>query len=470
MPGVNPAQQRNGRNMKSVSHRMKKKEGRIRGNLNAKRVDQSARSVITPDPNISIDELGIPIKIAMNLTFPEVVNQYNIVKMKETVLIGPESWPGAKYIRKKRTGLTINIKYGMKDRFSEELEIGDIVYRHMINDDYVLFNRQPSLHKMSMMCHKAKIMPYQTFRLNVLDTPPYNADFDGDEMNLHMPQNDISEIEDDFDSMYKGEISKSGTPIIELVQDTLVGVFRLTKQHVRIDDKTMANLQMVNSYFKGHLDYKKTYDGQEAFSEILPNGLYINRKNKKDERVVINNSELEKGNLDKNVFHGITTGLIPVIYHDYGPFETQKFLDNTQRLICRWLLTAGFSKHLDFIYFSKKNYCTSKTYPNDSEDLVNEISDNVLTIGAMSLHYDEKLPANFSNFGKTNVDVFAPGVDIYATMPKDKYTPNSGTSMAAPSTAGIAALVRSYYPKLSASQETLPHYCKYDDGPEARTC
>ena len=99
-----------------------------------------------------------------------------------------------------------------------------------------------------------------------------------------------------------------------------------------------------------------------------------------------------------------------------------------------------------------KDIDITKTYPNDSEDLVNEISDNVLTIGAMSLHYDEKLPANFSNFGKTNVDVFAPGVDIYATVPKDAYVSNSGTSMAAPSAAGVAALVRSYYPKLSASQ------------------
>ena len=99
-----------------------------------------------------------------------------------------------------------------------------------------------------------------------------------------------------------------------------------------------------------------------------------------------------------------------------------------------------------------KDIDITKTYPNDSEDLVNEISDNVLTIGAMSLHYDEKLPANFSNFGKANVDLFAPGVNIYATMPKDNYTPNSGTSMAAPSAAGVAALVRSYYPKLSASQ------------------
>ena len=99
-----------------------------------------------------------------------------------------------------------------------------------------------------------------------------------------------------------------------------------------------------------------------------------------------------------------------------------------------------------------KNIDVRKTYPNDSKDLVHEISDNVLTIGASSLYYNEKLPATFSNYGKLNVDVFAPGVDIYATVPKDKYSFNSGTSMAAPSAAGVAALVRSYYPQLKASQ------------------
>ncbi|MFD2529592.1 S8 family peptidase [Polaribacter marinaquae] len=99
-----------------------------------------------------------------------------------------------------------------------------------------------------------------------------------------------------------------------------------------------------------------------------------------------------------------------------------------------------------------KNIDIEKTYPNDSKDLVNEIADNVLTIGAMSLHYDENLPATFSNYGKMNVDVFAPGVDIYATFPKNEYQAISGTSMAAPSSAGVAALVRSYYPQLSASQ------------------
>lgn len=189
MPGMCPSLQRNGRKLKSVSDRMKKKDGRIRGNLNAKRVDQSARSVITPDPFISIDELGVPIKVAMNLTFPEIVNTYNIEAMRKLVKEGPENWPGAKYIRKAGIdGTTMNIKYGNRNDIANKLKYGDIVHRHLIDGDYVLFNRQPSLHKMSMMCHRVKIMPYKTFRLNVLVTPPYNADFDGDKLSSCLQQ------------------------------------------------------------------------------------------------------------------------------------------------------------------------------------------------------------------------------------------------------------------------------------------
>jgi subtilisin family serine protease len=99
-----------------------------------------------------------------------------------------------------------------------------------------------------------------------------------------------------------------------------------------------------------------------------------------------------------------------------------------------------------------KDIDVERTYPNDSKDLLTEVSDNVLTIGAMSSNYNEKLPANFSNYGKVNVDVFAPGVQIYSTTPENEYKHFSGTSMAAPSAVGVAALVRSYYPKLTASQ------------------
>jgi len=99
-----------------------------------------------------------------------------------------------------------------------------------------------------------------------------------------------------------------------------------------------------------------------------------------------------------------------------------------------------------------KNIDIKDNWPNDSEDKINEISDNVLTIGAMSSNFNENLPASFSNYGKLNVDVFAPGVQIYSTVPKDEYAKYSGTSMASPEVAGIATLVRSYYPQLSASQ------------------
>ena len=137
-----------------------------------------------------------------------------------------------------------------------ELKYGDVVHRHLRDGDYILFNRQPSLHKMSMMCHKVIIMPYQTFRLNVLDTPPYNADFDGDEMNLHCPQSieTMSELKDIAAVPYMIIAPRDGKPIIEIVQDTLLGSFRLTKDHIMIKDKTMANLQMINSNFTGILE------------------------------------------------------------------------------------------------------------------------------------------------------------------------------------------------------------------------
>ena len=179
IPGINPAQQRTGRLLKSLSERLKSKEGRIRGNLMGKRVDFSARSVITPDPNISIDELGVPIKIAMNLTFPEIVNQYNIQKLTELVRNGPDVYPGAKFIKKPKNGN--QTKWLKKiDRSTIVLEEGDIVERHLLDGDYVLFNRQPSLHKMSMMGHRIKVMPFNTFRLNPLVCVSFNADFDGD--------------------------------------------------------------------------------------------------------------------------------------------------------------------------------------------------------------------------------------------------------------------------------------------------
>jgi DNA-directed RNA polymerase beta' subunit len=483
IPGLAPSQQRNGRKLKSVSDRMKKKEGRIRGNLNGKRVDQSARSVITPDPYISIDELGVPIKVAINITFPEVVNQYNLENMRTLIKNGSETWPGAKYVKKLKETITINLKYADLDKVANELKYGDIVHRHLSNGDFVLFNRQPSLHKMSMMCHKVVIMPYQTFRLNVLDTPPYNADFDGDEMNLHCPQNiqTMNELMDIAAVPYMILAPRDGKPIIEVVQDTLLGAFRLTKDATRIQDKTMANLQMVNSYFSGTLPEPNKhymYTGKEAYSQILPPGLFINRKNKKDEKFIVDNSQLVSGTLDKTVFHGITTGILPVVYHDYGPFEVRKFLDNTQRLICRWLLTSGFSVGISDLV----------TDSNTDDQLKNKIKEMKLKaynkldeirrgmIDNNSIFNNEEyiereiigiLNETTSEVGKIGLSQIDEKTNRMINMVK------SGSKGKETNVAQMIACVgqqnvdgkRITY---GFTDRTLPHFTKYDDGPEAR--
>ena len=189
LPGIPALTVRSGRPIKSISQRLKGKEGRVRGNLMGKRVDFSARTVITPDPNIGIDELGVPRSIAINMTYPEVVTPYNYERLQKLVANGPipqDGINGAKAIVRE-DGVRVDLRY--LQRASEtHLEMGYKVERTLQDGDYVLFNRQPSLHKMSMMGHRVRIMPYSTFRLNLSVTSPYNADFDGDEMNMHVPQ------------------------------------------------------------------------------------------------------------------------------------------------------------------------------------------------------------------------------------------------------------------------------------------
>lgn len=178
--GAVPMAQRSGRPLQCIMGRLNSKNGRIRGNLMGKRVDYSARSVITGDPNLSIRQLGVPLKIAKNITKPVMVNDRNRDFLMKLIQNGPEIHPGAKILERKN-GEHISLRY--VDRNSIRLENGDIVHRHMMDGDAVLFNRQPSLHRMSMMCHIVKIMKVgDTFRMNVGDTKPYNADFDGDKL------------------------------------------------------------------------------------------------------------------------------------------------------------------------------------------------------------------------------------------------------------------------------------------------
>jgi len=196
IPGVAPmAQKTNYRPFKSITQRLKGKEGRIRNNIMGKRMDYTARTVISVDPNIDIDEFGMPQKIAMNLTFPEIVTKYNLSKLQKMVKNGPGVYPGAKMIMKttsmcngEASPCKISLKYVDLQKEASELQIGDVVYRHLLDGDVVLVNRQPTLHKMSMMGHKVKILPGNTFRLNIMSVSPYNADFDGDKRSSCLQQ------------------------------------------------------------------------------------------------------------------------------------------------------------------------------------------------------------------------------------------------------------------------------------------
>uniref|UniRef100_A0A8B9HP64 DNA-directed RNA polymerase subunit n=1 Tax=Astyanax mexicanus TaxID=7994 RepID=A0A8B9HP64_ASTMX len=175
--------------------RLKGKQGRFRGNLSGKRVDFSGRTVISPDPNLRIDEVAVPVHVAKILTYPEKVNKANIELMRKLVKNGPDVHPGANFIQQRHMQMKRFLKYGNREKMAQELKLGDVVERHMIDGDIVLFNRQPSLHKLSIMAHIARVKPHRTFRFNECVCTPYNADFDGDEMNLHLPQTEEAKAE-----------------------------------------------------------------------------------------------------------------------------------------------------------------------------------------------------------------------------------------------------------------------------------
>jgi DNA-directed RNA polymerase II subunit RPB1 len=276
---------------------------------------------------------------------------------------------------------------------------------------------------------------------------------------------------------------RDGKPIIEVVQDTLVGSYRLTKDYTRIQDKTLANIQMVNSYFKGKLakpDDAYMYSGKEAYSQILPPGIFINLKNKKEEQFIVNNSVLapNSGSLDKKVFHDISTGLIPVIYHDYGPFEVRKFLDNTQRLICRWLLTSGFSVGISDLVPDKKTEETLKNKIKEMKNLAYDKLDDIRRgiIDNNSIFSNEEyiereiiaiLDKTTNNVGKISLDQIDDTNNRMINMVK------AGSKGKEINVAQMIACVgqqnvdgkRITY---GFTDRTLPHYTKYDDGPEAR--
>jgi len=278
--GIPPARHRSGRALKTLSQRLKGKEGRFRTNLSGKRVDFSARTVISPDPNLDINEVGVPLEIAKKLTVPEKVTEWNIDEMRELVKNGPDKYPGALYIIRP-DGKRVRLEFVIdREKIAESLEPGFIVERHLRDGDIVIFNRQPSLHRMSIMAHYVKVLPYKTFRLHLCVCPPYNADFDGDEMNLHVPQSEEAQTEARILMQVQDHIlsPRFGGPIIGAIRDFITAAYLLTRKSTLLNKKEVCKLLIAAGY-EGELpepaikEPKELWTGKQIFSLFLPKDL-----------------------------------------------------------------------------------------------------------------------------------------------------------------------------------------------------
>lgn len=331
--GIQARMKSTNRPLRSISSRLKGKEGRVRSNLMGKRVDFSARSVITAEPNISVDEVGVPIRIAMTLTFPEIVHAGNLERLQRAVANGPTAYPGARMLH--QNGVVFGLDRAEK-RVRTDLQLGDVVERHMIDGDVVLVNRQPSLHRMSFMCHRVRVMPYDTLRLNVLVTEPYGADFDGDEMNVHLPQSASTAIEISRLAAVRSQIvsPRHHRPIIGVVQDVALGIYLLTRDDVMVDVNTAANISARCS----EVMPSEPLTGRALFSNMLPTTLHCEMKG-----ASVQHGELVTGPVGKPQFQQESCGILHSVFVEDGQAAAINLLDNAQAMACSWLSRCGFS-------------------------------------------------------------------------------------------------------------------------------
>ncbi|MFC1803202.1 DNA-directed RNA polymerase subunit A' [Thermoproteota archaeon] len=374
--GIPPARHRSGRTLKSLAQRLKGKEGRFRGNLSGKRVDYSARTVISPDPNLDINQVGVPVHIATKLTVPEVVTERNLEELQKLVICGPFKHPGALYvIRPDQKRIRLEF---VQDRtlIAKSIEPGFIIERHLKDGDIALFNRQPSLHRMSIMAHRVKVLPYKTFRMHLTVCPPYNADFDGDEMNLHIPQSKEAQTEARMLMQVQDQIlsPRYGAPIIGAGKDYISGAYLLTRKETMLKADEVGKLLSYIGY-KGEIpqptviDPEPIWSGKAIFSEFLPKDFsFVSRANicmhcaeckyeacEHEAYVMIQNGELKTGIIDKN---SIGAERADTIFHrvikDYGTDAGHDFLNGVSRLINGFLTITGFTYSYDELNLEEK--------------------------------------------------------------------------------------------------------------------
>lgn len=477
--GLPKSLQKNKKVTKSLSERLKGKEGRVRGNLMGKRVDFSGRTVITPDSNIALNEIGIPILIAKNLTYPEVVTKDNIQYLRQLVKNGTKIYPGANFVIKNIVdgeGNEAKHIYHLKHvKKPVPLIPGDIVERHLVNGDIVFFNRQPSLHKLSMMAHKCNIIndpSLLTFRVNVTITDPYGADYDGDEMNIHVPQTvqTVTELILITDAAKHFISPATSKIVINSKQDALFGSYIETYDTTRIDWKDAMDILMTTTIGLKHKIPKDTLiAGKFLYSAIIPPGINIIRKKANDEiDIRIKNGVLLDGKFGKSEI----SFLNQKIWFQYGSKTTQTFLDNLQHMTLQFLILHGFTIGIKDMVVSKSVYeaiykiieairkqvlATITEYENDPYILTKEV---------FEINLQKNLQAVQGDIQKNIMMNLTPKDGLYVTT----YSASSGTEMNVGQIVGCLGqvIVEERRIQKKFNHRTLPMFYQHDDSAFAR--
>lgn len=371
---------------------LERKEGLFRKNMMGKRVNYAARSVISPDPNLETNEIGVPLVFATKLTYPEPVTPHNFEELRAAVINGPDTWPGATIVQNELgqqtalSGMTLEQRTALANQLmtptagkTGRVGVNKKVYRHIRNGDAVLMNRQPTLHKASMMGHIVRVLPKEkTLRLHYANTGAYNADFDGDEMNMHFPQNEAARAEAMFIANTNNQYltPTSGKPLRGLIQDHISAGVWLTSldsffTREEYQQLVYGSVTPENGKFSSDrvmllppaiLKPRPLWTGKQLISTMLLNvcptdrpGLNLDSSNKvkneywgehsAENTVCVRSGELLIGILDKSQYGASDHGLVHAVYEVYGPDYAGLLLSVLGRLFTkfnmRYALTCG---------------------------------------------------------------------------------------------------------------------------------
>ena len=490
--GIPQAHHRSGRPLKTLTQRLKGKEGRFRGSLSGKRVDFSSRTVISPDPNLDLSEVGVPEAVAMKLTIPEIVTEWNIDRMRKLVINGPSQFPGVNYIMRP-DGVKIRLDF-VEDRstIAETLEIGYLIERHLADGDIVMFNRQPSLHQMSIMAHYVRVLPGKTFRLHPSVCPPYNADFDGDEMNLHVPQSEEARAEAILLMRVQDQLisPRYGGPIIGGLRDFITGSYLLTKDDTTLTVNEFSNLAMLGG-FTGKLPKPETkgpdgplYNGKQLFSVFLPsdfNYVITSKWSKgtsgKQKDVVIKNGELISGVIDKSSIGAEEPeSVLHRIAKDYGNAKAKSFLNSVLIVAKQFITHYGFSYgygDLELSDKTKNNILDDIQQSYDVvDDLISQAKKGTLKL-TRGLAADEALEAYIVNELSKARDKAGNAAD--QALDESNSARIMATTGARGSALNIGQMAGALGQQSRRGQRlltgynnrALPHYKEHDDSPDA---